>query len=87
MSFKGPVALSLSALIAVDTIGWSVGDYLCWSLPRTVSACALPEAVMPHTEFPDMPSNQVMRNVSVIASTGTMYQPYISLLSLSAMTT
>jgi hypothetical protein len=72
--FQRSVAVSLSALITVDTTGWGRG--LCWPFLNAASACAIPEAVMPHTEFPDMPSNQVVKTVSVVASTGTMYQPF-----------
>jgi hypothetical protein len=74
--YQRSVAISLSALITVDMIGWGRGDYLCWPFLHAASACAIPEAVMPHTEFPDMPSNQVLKTVSVIASTGTIYQPF-----------
>jgi hypothetical protein len=74
--YQRSVAVSLSALITVDMIGWGRGDYLCWPVLHAPSVCAIPEAVMPHTEFPDMPLNQVLKTVSVIASTGTMYQPF-----------
>jgi hypothetical protein len=74
--YQRSVAVSLSALITVDMIGWGTGNYMCWPFLHAASACAIPEAVMPHTEFPDMPSNQVLKTVSVITSTGTIYQPF-----------
>ena len=72
---KRSVAVTLSALIAVDTIASGVADQ-CWSLPRAASACAIPDPVMLHTEYPDAPFNPAVQSISVIASTGTMYLPF-----------
>jgi hypothetical protein len=47
--YQRSVAVSLSALITVDMIGWDRADYLCWPFLHAASACAIPEAVMPHT--------------------------------------
>jgi hypothetical protein len=48
----------------------------------------LSEAVLPHVEYPDMPTSFAMGNISVVASTGTMYHPrYFPLLSASSTST
>jgi hypothetical protein len=73
--YQRPIAVSLCVGIAADVVAYGVTDYSCWSPPRATSACAISEAVLPHTEYPDVPLNLAMDNISVIASTGTMYHP------------
>jgi len=86
--YQGPIVVSLCACITVDAVVYGVRDYLCWSLPRAASACAVSEAVLPHTEYPDMPLSLAMASLSVIVSTGTMYHPlYSPLLPASSTST
>jgi hypothetical protein len=76
--YQGPIAVSLCACITADVAAYGARDYFCWSLPRAASACAISEAVLPHTEYPDMPLSRAMGMASVIASTGsTSYPLYI----------
>jgi hypothetical protein len=63
---------SLSAPDTIDVAAYGLRDYVCWSPLRAASACAVPEGVLPHIEYPDAPPSLAMDNISVIASTGTM---------------
>jgi len=86
--YQREIAASLCVGIALDVAAYGVREYPCWSLPPAASACALSEAVMPHTEYPDMPTTLTMSNISIIASTGTMYHPlYFPLLPGSSTST
>jgi hypothetical protein len=69
------IAITLCTCITIDVAAYGLRDYVCWSPLRAASACAVPEGVLPHIEYPDAPPSLAMDNISVIASTGTMYHP------------
>jgi hypothetical protein len=75
------VAASLCACISVDVATGS--QELCWSaLPRTVAACSLGEAVLPHIELSDTSSVQLSAGVMHVSaaasgSTTTVRAPFV----------
>ena len=86
--YQCPIAASLCIGITAEVFAYGVREYSCLSLPPAASACAVSEAVLPHTEYPDMPTLPIAANLSVIVSTGTMYHPlYSPLLQASLLST
>jgi hypothetical protein len=61
---------SLCACIAGD--GFAAAQDLCWSArPRAALACTLSEAELPHIEYPDISSNQLLLGMVVVEATAT----------------
>jgi hypothetical protein len=76
--YQRPIAVSLCLGIAAEVYAYGDREYSCLSLPPAVSVCAVSEAVLPHTEYPDIPTSLAGGAISVITSTGTMYHPLYS---------
>jgi hypothetical protein len=85
--YQRPIAVSLCLGIAYEGIVYGDREYSCLSLSRAVSVCVVSEAVLPHIEYPDIPTSLATGAISVITSTGTMYHPsYSPLLPASSST-
>jgi hypothetical protein len=73
---RSAIATVLSVSISLEAVAIST-EYLRWSPPQDRSLCANPEAVLPHTEFPEHAPLLVpnIAMIAVTASTGSTQVP------------